>query len=341
MQQHQQWVADFLSNVALLLDSGSELDTALAALVSSETNPERCTLLQETLVGVRAGNLFSQQLRQFPTVFDGVVCSMVAAGEATGDLPTSLELVANQISRSLELKSKIINALIYPAILSVVLLLSLVLIIVYILPQLAGVVESLGGPRSWLVSGLVNIGGFVQAWGRWMLFGLVLAGGSAWVFRDVVVQYWPLGLPGFARRLRLKIELARFTGTLASLLGAGLSQVAALKIVLNGVSSNTNKANLQQVIARVEQGEPLSQALQSMGQVSQLISHGVYAGEQSGRLAETLARLSTRLEHEFELSAHRLAAVAQPILIIVMGIAIGAVMLMVFSALQSTTQVVV
>ncbi|RBP47145.1 type II secretion system F family protein [Arenicella xantha] len=334
----QQWVIDFLSDLGLLLESGAELDAALVTLSSSTANDEQQNLLGELIAGVRAGGLFNQQLGRFPSHFDGVVCGMVAAGEAAGDLPTALELVTEQLSRAQELRSKIINALIYPAILCGVLLVSLLLILLLILPQLAAVVDSFGGSQSALVNGLVGFGVFADHWGMWFLALTGFAGALLWLFRHDIADRIPSAWPSPLRPLRTKLELARLTGTLSSLLGAGLSQTAALDIACRGLPQGARKESLRLVIERVQQGERLSDAVQAMGDVGDLIAHGIRAGEQSGRLADTLARLSKRLEREFTVAAERLAAVAQPVLIIVMGLAIGSVVLIVFSALQSVGQ---
>lgn len=334
-----QKIIDFVSDLAVLLHSGLDLDGALKLLVETGTDESLTDVLLRLREGIRAGQSVSQQMLAFPQWFDNFVCGIVAAGEASGDLPGALDRLADQLQRDLSLKSKIINALIYPMILWVVMSLSLIIVLGLILPQLASVVENLDAPRSVLTAGLVWLGHFISAWGAWIVVLLVTLFSGLWVFRRELSMKTRLNR--LLRRilpldsLLAKIEFARFTGTLSSLLKSGLTQLDALRVISNSLQSPESRQALERVIKRVQMGQLLGASIDEFSKVGSLYSQSIRAGEEGGQLVQTLDRLSKRLEGEFTLSAQRLAAIVEPVLIVLMGLIIGLLVYALFSALQS------
>ena len=340
---HQQQTIDLINDLAVLLHSGQNIDAALTLLADANLDGALKHALYKIRDGVRAGQALSDQMREHPTWFNEFICGIVIAGEASGDLPATLDRLVEQLERDLLLKSKIVNALIYPAVLWLVMSISLVIVIAIVLPQLTAVIESLNAPRSTLTSVLISFGTFINNWGR--VLGAILIGLTCglWLLREeldlklklskVLLKILPLDA------LLAKMEFARFSGVLSSLLKSGLPQVGALQIAAHSLQRAESQAALQKVIERVREGQSFGNSLSQFTALGSVYAHSIKAGEEGGQLAPTLDRLSRRLENEFTLSSQRLAAIVEPILVVLMGLIIGLVVYAIFAALQSVGEV--
>jgi len=341
--RRNQLIIDVISDLSVLLHSGMALDDALKLSAQTNTNDSMRSVLSDVRDGVRAGHSLSEEMAKYSMWFDNFVCGIVMAGEASGNLPEALDRLVDQLERDLALRSKIINALIYPMILWVVMSISLIIVLAVILPQLATVIESLNAPRSLLTSGLVFFGNFISDWGQWLIIVALALILISWLFRHelnirmraskLVRKIMPLNT------LLAKMEFARFAGTLSSLLASGLPQVEALRITSRSLQSSENRQALMRVIEHVQMGQTLGSSIEEFTDVGGLYTHSIRAGEEGGRLAPTLDRLSRRLENEFSQSTQRLAATVEPVLIVLMGVIIGLVVYAVFTALQTVGEI--
>ncbi|MFT5136236.1 MAG: general secretion pathway protein F [Arenicella sp.] len=332
-------LVSFAEDLAVLLNAGSDLDSALGLVINSHAESPLKRVLSELRADVRKGIRLSSALSAHVDYFDAYFIGMVRSGEASGKLSLALEQLAAQLERQQELRNQINTALIYPTILAVAMALSMVLLIGVIVPKLSALFESFGGELSFAAQCLLSLGQFLNAWGRFILVSLAISIVFAFAFKEAlqINHRVSLGLrrvPVIGALLR-QIELARFTSTLSSLLASGLTQIEAISVAAESFQGVHSHQQIQRAILMIKDGQSLSAAMGSVDGLGELYSHSVASGEQAGQLPATLAVLAQRLEKDFSRRAQRLASMVEPILIIVLGVVIGMIILTVFSALQT------
>jgi general secretion pathway protein F len=316
-------LVSFAEDLAVLLNAGSDLDSALGLVINSHPESPLKRVLSQLRADVRKGIRLSSALSAHVDYFDAYFIGMVRSGEASGKLSLALEQLAAQLERQQELRNQINTALIYPTILAVAMALSMVLLIGVIVPKLSALFESFGGELSFAAQCLLSLGQFLNAWGRFILVSLAIS---------IVLALRRVPVIGALLR---QIELARFTSTLSSLLASGLTQIEAISVAAESFQGAHSHQQIQRAILMIKDGQSLSAAMGSVDGLGELYSHSVASGEQAGQLPATLAVLAQRLEKDFSRRAQRLASMVEPILIIVLGVVIGMIILTVFSALQT------
>ncbi len=356
MKQSDQLIS-FAEDLAVLLNAGSDLDSALALLVNSRSGSsltQRTTRTSDVSLTsavsltsvaaqlrakVRQGVQLSTAMAEHPTYFDNYFIGMVRSGEASGQLAGALQQLAEQLERDQELKNQINSALVYPMILAVAMAMSLVLVLGVILPKLTSLFDSFGGELSLLALVLLGIGEFMSSWGKAILVVAVIVILLAYLLQDqlrtkerllALVKRVP-----FIKRLLIQIDFARFTSTLSSLLASGLAQTDALAIAAQSFQYSDNRSEVDEAIAKIKEGKSLSEAVAPIQGLGDLYAHSVASGERAGQLPAALKVLAKRLEKDFSRRAQRMASMIEPILIIALGLLIGLIIYTVFSAMQS------
>jgi general secretion pathway protein F len=336
---HADQLISFAEDLAVLLNSGSDLDSALGLMVNSRSDGSLKRVLSEVRGQVRQGVLLSVALRPHGDYFDSYVIGMIRSGEASGYLATALEQLVEQLESSQELKQQINNALIYPTILAVVMTLSLGLVLGVILPKLTGLFDSFGGDLSFAAKLLMSVGQFMSNWGQTIVIVVATTIVLTYLLQDQLnakqrMRSILMRVP-FIRRLLSQIEFARFTSTLSSLLASGLSQTDALAIAAESFQQPENRTQIELAISKIKQGHSLSSAIKEVEGLGDLYAHSIDSGERGGQLPATLDVLARRLEKDFSRRAQRLASLLEPILVLALGLVIGFIIYTVFAALQS------
>jgi len=338
MKKSEQLIS-FTEDLAVLLKAGSDLDSALAVIANVRSSGPLGPVISQLRSTVRQGLPLSSALQDQATLFDSYFIGMVRSGEASGKLTNALEQIATQLERSQDLKNQINNSLIYPAILSIAMGLSIILVMGVILPKLTGLFESFGGELSPMAQLLLTIGQFMDSWGLAILMTLAATFILLYLLYDMLhINQRALSLARrlpFIKTLFSQIEFARFTSTLSSLLAAGVSQTDALSIAAESFQHDENRRQIESAILTVKEGKSLSSAIQGVQGFGDLYAHSIESGERAGQLSETLSVLAGRLEKEFSRRAQRLASMVEPTLILTLGLVIGLIVVTVFSTLQS------
>lgn len=330
-------------DLADLMSSGFDLESALVFLAKESTHTEAkqfdANVLHQVLCDVRQGEKFSAALAHHPIYFDAYFVGMVKSGEASGNLAKTLSQLAKQLERSEDLKNQINSALIYPVILCVTMAFSLILVLGIIVPQLSSIFDSFSGELSVSATLLLSLGQFLQAWGKPIIIVISLFIIGVFLFQEPLkvkrIMFGLLTRLPFISPLIRQIDFARFTSTLSSLLESGLNQVEALRIAAESFQEHSSKAHIENVIEQVSQGNLLSEALSSVDGLGRFYSQTIANGERSGKLPQTLALLAQRLEKDFNRRSQRLASLIEPALILTLGGIIAFIVITVFSALQT------
>lgn len=324
----------FSQELLALLEAGLHLHEALRTLAANApAGDPRARVLAELLAGLDEGRTFSAVLAAQPQVFPAVFVALVQATERTGDLPQALARYIAYTSQFAQLNRKLQAAALYPAVLVVVGTLVAVFLLTYVMPRFAQVYGNAGRSLPLLSSLLLQAGEAMARHG--LLLGLLAAALLAWLLRwlrngDGWSRLGDLAtrLPGVAPHVA-QFRLARCYRALGLLMAAGVPLPRALQMARSLLAGAQQQA-LDAARQLVEQGRPLSQALQMQGLASAVALSLLAVGERSGRLAEMLERSARFHDDELERWLDATARLAEPVLMLVIGVVVGGLVLLMY-----------
>jgi general secretion pathway protein F len=322
-----------------LVVAGLPLERALTALADEAEDPKQRELVAHLRSEVNAGAPFAQALSGSPREFDDVYRGVVAAGEQSGQLGIVLEKLATDLEEQQLLKSKLIGATLYPAVVSVFAVVIVVALLVFVVPQVAQVFSSSKRALPFLTQFMLGLSALMRQWG-WLMLLMLIAGGTGLGvalrnedFRLKFDSAW-LGLP-LIGKLSRGYNAARFAGTLAMLAGSGVPILKALQAAAETLSNRAMRADALDALIQVREGAPLASALGAKKRFPGLLAMFARLGEQTGQLPVMLQRAATQLSTEVQRKALAIATVLEPLLIVVMGLM---VMLIVMSVMLPIMQ---
>ncbi len=317
--------------LAGLVGSGLPLERALTALAEESENERQRELVAHLKSEVNAGNSFARALATAPREFDDVYRAVVAAGEQSGALGAVLERLADDQEQQQALRTKVLGAMLYPAIVSTVAFVIVIVLVTWVVPQIASTFSSGKRALPFLTVAMLAISSFVRQWG-WAVALLMVGAGTAFTlarraeaFRersDAALLRLPL-----LGRLARGYNAARFGGTLAMLAGAGVPILKALQAAAETLSNRAMRSDALDALAQVREGAPLGSALAAKKRFPGLLSMFARLGEQTGQLPLMLQRASTQLSAEVQRRAMAAATILEPLLIVGMGIVVVLIML--------------
>jgi general secretion pathway protein F len=332
----------FTRELATLLNSGVALDRALEVLTGIAEDEAVRTLLSRIRDEVRGGAALSAALAAQPGVFSRLYLNMVRAGEAGGALGKVLFRLSEHLERAGELRSSVVSALIYPTILVAVSAISVMILLVFVVPQFTQLLEESGKALPLPTQVVVSTGNFLRAW-WWAM--LLVAAGAVYVFRrrleDAETRLrWDgalLRLP-LAGELIAKVEVARFARTLATLIGNGVALLPALSIVKETLGNTMLAEALGRVAAELKEGRGLAKPMLQEGVFPRLAVHMVMVGEEMGRLEETLLRVAEVYDSEVQRTLKRVLTLLEPVLILGLAMVIAGIILSILLALLGVNE---
>jgi len=337
-------LAIWTRQLAGLVSSGLPLERALASLSDeAEKAPERelvATLRSE----VNGGAPFAKALAQHPREFSDIYVAVIGAGEQSGDLGLVLERLADDLEEQQALKSKLIGAALYPAIVSLVAVVIVLFLVTYVVPQVAHVFASSKRALPLLTVMMIGLSSFVRSYGWLMLIAIVVGAAGARValaraeFRQKFDAAW-LNLP-ILGRLSRSYNAARFASTLAMLAAAGVPILKALQAAAETLSNRALRADAQDALVLVREGAPLASALAQKKRFPPLLAMFARLGEQTGQLPTMLQRAAKQLSTEVQRRAMQLATLLEPLLIVAMGLVVMLIVLAVLLPIIQLNQLV-
>lgn len=329
----------FTIELATLLQAGLPLDKALEMLVNLSDKAPFRAVLEKLLDDVRGGAFLSVALDSHGRLFSRFYRNMVKAGEAGGALDAALARLAEFMERSRELRDSLLSALLYPIVLVIVGFVSMGIILGLVIPRVAEMFSEAGQRLPWFTQVVVATGGFVQDyWWALLLVVLALCLYARQQFADPVSRLrWDgrlLKLP-LVGALIGRLEAARFTRTLGTLLGNGVPLLDAIAIAKEVVANQVIGEGIRRVAERVRQGEGLARPLTEAHVFPPLAGHLMQVGEETGNLEAMLMQLAQIYEREVQSALRRLMAVLEPALILGLAVIIAAIILSVVLAILS------
>ena len=310
------------SELGVLLHAGLPLDRALKVQIDTAEPGAFKAMAEDILQTIKSGRSFTMALEQHAEVFSGFYVSMVRSGEASGNLAGVLTDLSVYLERSKAVRSTIVSAMVYPAILAVVATLSVAVMLGFVVPEFESLFDEMGEGLPLLTSVIISLGDLVAAW-WWLLLGVVAV-------ITVLTRRWLATPEG---RLRIdtrmltlpiagsvvkKFEISRFARTLGTLLSNGVAILKAVDIARGTVGNVVISEHLQGLEPAVKRGERLSKAMQPEV-FSPMAVQMVLVGEESGRLDVMLLELAQVYEAEVEADVKRALTLLEPALILGMG----------------------
>lgn len=324
-------LAVWTRQLAGLVGSGLTLERSLTALADEADDERQRQLVAALRAEVNAGSPFGKALARFPREFDDIYTAVVGAGEQSGHLGLVLERLADDLEERQTLNAKLLAATLYPAIVTVAAVVIVLLLMTYVVPQVAQVFAGTKRALPTLTVIMLALSAFVRSWGL-ALLALLAAG--------IVVLRLALRGEGFRQRFDaawLKLPLlgrlsrgynaARFAGTLAMLAGAGVPILKALQAAAETLGNRAMRADALDALVLVREGAPLASAMAQKKRFPGLLSMFARLGEQTGQLPVMLQRAATQLSAEVQRRAMQLATLLEPLLIIGMGMVVMLIVL--------------
>lgn len=315
---------------AILLSSGLSVEQALNALIDQLDDREQKTIMLEVRSQVLSGKSLANSMRTITKVFPSVYCSLIHAGEQSGSLAKVMTRLADYSDKTRELTSKVMMALLYPIIVTIVAITMIVGLLVYVVPQVVKVFQSSKQELPILTKILIMTSDFLRSYGLFLLLIIILA---VFTFNRFMkkpdfklnVHRRLLSLP-IAGRLLVNIDIARFTHTLALLLSSGVPMLAALEAGRDTVNNFLLKKAIDNALKHVEEGSTLAIALANEKVFPPVVLHLIASGEKSGNLDVLLEQAGNHQELELFHRSQLLTGILEPALIVIMG---GVVLLIV------------
>jgi general secretion pathway protein F len=327
-------LATVTRQIATLVGSDISIEESLRLIAGQSEQAAVSSLLVDVRGAILDGRSFAAALGQHPRAFPEFYRASVAAGEASGRLPDVLNHLAEFVENRQTNSQKLQLALLYPALLACVSLGMMVLLLVYVVPDIVKVFVSRGADLPFLTQMLIAVSGFLQNYGLYLLLGLALLlfGFERWRrvpanklrLHRAFIERRPI------RRFSRQHNAARFAGSLATLVGSAVPLVEALHAAAAVTPNSWVRERALGVAARVREGVSLRAAMAEAGVFPSMLVAIVASGESSGKLAPALARAAHELERELDALVTTLVALVEPLVLLVMG---GLVLTMVLSIL--------
>ncbi|MGH8031609.1 MAG: type II secretion system protein XpsF [Luteimonas sp.] len=337
-------LVQFTQQLSTLLGAGQPLDRALTILLELPEDEVAKRTITDIRDSVRGGTALSTALERQHGTFSRLYINMVRAGEAGGSLQDTLQRLADYLERSGALRGKVINALIYPAILLVLVGGALLFLLGWVVPQFASMYESLDAPMPWFTQIVLGLGLLVRDW--WIVL-LAVPALLGWYFdrkrRQPVFRArfddWLLGVR-FAGPLVARLETARLMRTLGTLLKNGVPLMVALGIGRNVLGNRTLIADVEAASEDVKNGVGLSTALGKGKRFPRLALQMIQVGEESGALDTMLLKTADTFEQETATALDRMLAALVPVITLVLAGIVGAVIMAVLVPIYDLTNAV-
>jgi general secretion pathway protein F len=333
----------FTQELHTLVKASFPLDRSLAILGQLAESPALAEIIQEVLKEVKGGKSFSEGLGKYPETFPKVYASMVKAGEASGALEEILARLAAYLEQSENLRSYIVSALIYPALLAVVGTASMVILTLFVVPRFSSIFQDMGIPMPLPMVILRGISTVIS--GYWWAFLAILILAIVYLRRMLGTPEGRLNWDRKLLRIPLagnvlrKVEVARFARTLGTLLHGGVPLLQAMNIVRDIISNQGIASTIDPIRNGIKKGEGITSPMKQSGVFPPLAMHLIEVGEESGKLDTMLVQVADVYDTEVRDGIKNLISFFEPAIILVMGIVIATIVVSMLLAIFSINDV--
>ncbi len=319
----------FTMQLAQLVNAGVPIYESLIALEEQYRNERFNRIILSLCEEIKAGKSLSAAMGKFPGTFDKLYCSMVRAGESSGSLDNVLEKLSELLAKQYKLRKDIMTAMIYPGILAGFCFILVIILLGFVVPMIEGIFQ--GRELNAFTAFVMGLSHAFRTW--WWVYVPVIALVVVWVFfrlRTPEGKSWLerqfLKLP-VVKTLMVQAAVARFTRTMGTLLNGGMTMIDSLTIARDVMLNETLEKEVRKAEAKIVEGSSLSKELSKSEWIPHMVSRMLAVGEDSGTSVTMLNKIADIYEENLEKTLDRLMALAQPVILIFMGVVIGTVLL--------------
>jgi general secretion pathway protein F len=342
IQGRRRDVLFFTQELSTLLSAGVPLDRALSITAELTDRSAFRVLVLDVLRVLKGGKSLADSLAVHPEYFSDLYINMVRAGEASGALATIFERLSEFERTRDDLRNYIVSSMIYPALLATVGLASITILLTFVVPRFAQIFEGSSMKMPVPTQIMLMVSTYVKAY-WWMAASALAAAAITWrvYTRTPAGRLWwdrtrlktPLLGPAM-----LKAETARFARSMATLVANTVPLVQSIAISAATLNNRTLSNALAAVAQGVKRGEGIAAPMRKAGVFPPLAAHLLTVGEETGRLDSMFARMADIYENETRASIRRFTAIFEPLIILVMGVVVGALILSMLIAITSINQ---
>lgn len=334
----------FTRQLSTLIGAGLPLAVSLRTVAEQTQNKAMKTVVEEILAKVESGKTLHEAFSQYPDIFNGVYLALIQAGETSGTLDLALKRLADQEEKDAAMMSKIRGALVYPAIILVVIIAVLAFMMIMVVPQVRDLYKDMGKELPMLTQVLVGISNFFgQFW--WLVF-LIVAGTSAGLW--YAVKKTPAGretadtiklkVPIFGGLFR-KLYVSRFARTAEMMLATGVPMLDSVRIAIDATSNVVVEKEYSKALDIIKGGKALSEGLKDREYMLPLVPQMASIGEESGQIDEMLGKAAQVYENELDEQINNISTMIEPVLMVIMagliGVVVGGTLLPIYSLVSN------
>lgn len=334
-------VVNFTRQLATMIVAGLSLPEALTILRSQTTNPAFVHLIADIEVQITGGGNLGDSLAKYPEAFSPIYVALVRAGESSGTLDVVLARLADTLESQAEFRSKVKGAMVYPVIIMVGMVAVVMVMMTVVIPKLTDLYKDFGIDLPTPTKILIALSGFfVQFW--WLMIGGMIGlfvAYNKWrktPIGELMVDSITLKLPLFGD-LTKKVLLVEFTRTLAMLISAGIHILQGLQTLRDSLGNVLFRNAIDEISKKVEKGFPLGDTFAQYEVFPPIVSQMMKVGEETGKLDDTLVKLSRYFESESEHLVRGLTTAIEPIIMIVLGVGVGFIVISVITPIYNLT----
>ncbi len=334
----------FTRQLATLIGAGLPLATSLRTVSEQTQSKGMKTVVEEILANVESGKTLYDAFAQYPDTFNGVYLALIKAGETSGTLDLALKRLADQEEKDAAMMSKIKGALVYPAIILVVIIAVLAFMMIMVVPQVKDLYEDMGQELPGLTQVLVNISDFFGNF--WWLVILIVGAFAAAIWYGVkrtptgrkIADSFKINVPIFGGLFR-KLYVSRFARTAEMMLATGVPMLDSVKIAIDSTSNVIIEEEYSKSLEIIKSGKALSDSLRDRNYMLPLVPQMASIGEESGKIDEMLGKAAQVYENELDEQINAISTMIEPILMVIMagliGVVVGGTLLPIYSLVNS------
>lgn len=337
-------IALITRQLATLLRSGIPLVESLSALTDQADKEELKNTLSDIRRQVNEGSGLANALREHPKHFSDLYVNMVRAGETAGNLEVVLARLTEFIEAQIELRSKVVGAMIYPIIMMFIGVVIMLLLFTFVIPKVTQIFKDQGAELPFLTQFLIGISDLLSNW--WFIvfpaIGLAVWGFFRWKKTTKGTEKWDrfiLKVPMAGSLVRM-IAIARFARTLGTLLSSGVPLLQALDIVKDILGNTRLVEVIEEARVDIREGDSIAPPLKRSGEFPPLVTHMIAIGEKSGQLEEMLENVAYSYNQQVDVRIQALTTVLEPLMIVFMGIGAAVVVFAIMLPILQLNQMV-
>jgi type IV pilus assembly protein PilC len=338
-------LAVFTRQFSTMVAAGVPLNRSLATLQAQTNNKYFQKVILNIGKDVESGKSLAESFAKYPNIFSDVYVSMVAAGEAGGILDKILKRIASQVEQDASMRKKIKSAMTYPMVIFSITILAFFGIMIFIIPKLGKIIQELGGPDAQLpiyTQIMLDTSNFMQQ--NFILILVALFIGSFFLRRYIRTpkgkhkfHYILLKIP-VLKTVIVKIAIARFARTFASLMSAGVGVLDALQVTGGAIGNKVIEKELKEAAINVKNGKQLSVPLSQSKYFPPMVAQMLAIGEETGQIDTILVKVADFYEEEVEATIDGLSSIIEPLMIVVLGSMVGLIAASVMGPITSLSK---